>query len=135
MPGMAKVAAADEENPVGLRHRELGCGGVGQTLHLFLAFREAEGFVCSIPCVDTRGLAVEGEGSGVGVPEGVGDAIHYLHRTALPGWRASQAGETIPDEEGGHQQEQEDLHLSRRGDTALGGRWASCQGSTSARDD
>ena len=114
-------------------HRELGCGRVGQALHLFLAFPKAEGFVCSVPCVDAGGLTVKGEGGGVGVPEGVGEAIHYLHWTALPGWRRRQPGETVPYEEGGHQQEPEDLHLSGRGDTGLGGRKASCHGETSAR--
>ena len=79
--------SSDQENPFGIMHRELGCGRVGQALHLFLAFPEAEGFVSSVPCVDTGGLTVEGEGGGVGVPEGVGEATHYLQRTALPGWR------------------------------------------------
>ena len=134
-PATARVAATDEENPFVIRHRELGCGRVGQALDLFFAFPEAEGLVGSVPCVDTRGLAVEGEGGGVGVPEGVGEAAHYLHRTALPGWRRRQPGETVPYEEGGQQQEPEDLHPSRRGDTGLGGRGASCQGSTSARGD
>ena len=124
--------SSDQENPFGIMHRELGCGRVGQALHLFLAFPEAEGFVSSVPCVDTGGLAVEGEGGGVGVPEGVGEATHYLQRTALPGWRPSQPRETVPYEEGGHQHEPKDLHLSRRGDTGLGGKGASCQGSTSA---
>jgi hypothetical protein len=46
-PGMVKVVAPDEENTVGLRHRELGCGGVGQALHFFLPFEKQK--VLSVP--------------------------------------------------------------------------------------